>query len=315
VDVERGPRGVSIDPATNHAYVTNEDAGTVSVIDLGNLAAAPATITLDANARPAGILVIPSLGVALITEPSAGPNGRVLILNLAAGTFVTVNVNPDRSGGSSDLAYFGNTAYFANQSGGSITVAPISVSGGNITFTSTTFKVDLGARALAVDSLDQLLVVSSEGSGSLVVVDLSTTQIAGRINTVRSEHEAEGVDVDNHNDHERAAANATTVSGISPSSATAGTTFTLTVNGTNLTGAAGVQFSSMSGMGNGHGMGGGHGNDITVSNIQVNAGGTQLTCTVQIAATAPKGARVVSVETLNGESMKMPSSANTFTVN
>jgi len=69
--VQRGPRGVSINPATNKAYVTNQDAGTVSVIDL--LISPPhVTITLDANARPAAIQVIASLGVALITEPSAG---------------------------------------------------------------------------------------------------------------------------------------------------------------------------------------------------------------------------------------------------
>jgi len=46
----------------------------------------------------------------------------VLVLNLTTGTFTSIAVNPDRSGGSSDLAVWGTTAYFANQSGGSITV-------------------------------------------------------------------------------------------------------------------------------------------------------------------------------------------------
>ena len=58
IDVQRGPRGVSINSANNKAYVTNQDAGTVSVIDLSSLAAAPVTMTLDANARPAAIQVI-----------------------------------------------------------------------------------------------------------------------------------------------------------------------------------------------------------------------------------------------------------------
>jgi len=310
-DVQRGPRGVSINSANNKAYVTNQDAGTVSVIDLASLAAPPVTIPLDANARPAGIQVLSSLGVALIAEPSAGPSGKVLVLNLASGTSTSIAVNPDRSGGSSDLAVWGTTAYFANQSGGSITIAPISVDGsGNVTFTTTKVKVDTGARALAIDTLDKLLLVTSEGSGDIVIVDLNTNQVVGRVNGVRSENEMAGGDVDNHNDHDQAT-NAPAVTGISPSSASTGSTFTLTITGTKLTGATSVEFSKPSAMG--HGSSGD--DDIKVSDIQVNGAGTQVTCSVQIAAGAAKGARVVHVETPNGDSAGTPSNANTFTIN
>jgi YVTN family beta-propeller protein len=96
VDVQRGPRGISINSVNNKAYVTNQDAGTVSVIDLTNLAAVPVTITLDANARPSAIQVIASLGVALIPEPSAGPTGKVLVLNLTTETFTSIAVNQAR---------------------------------------------------------------------------------------------------------------------------------------------------------------------------------------------------------------------------
>jgi len=311
VDVQRGPRGVSINSTNHKAYVTNQDAGTVSVIDLTSLATPAVTMPLDANARPAAIQVISSLGLALITEPSGGPTGKVLILNLTTGTFTSIAVNPDRSGGSSDLAVWGTTAYFANQSGGSVTIAPISVDGsGNVTFTTTKVKVDVGARALAVDTMDKLLLVTSEGSGDIVIVDLTTNQVVGRVNGVRSEHEMGGGSVDNHDDHDQAA-NAPTITAIAPTSAAAGDTVALTITGTNLTGATAVDFGMPSGMG--HGSSGD--DDFKVTGILVNAGGTQVTCSVQISASAAKGAWVVRVETPNGDSAEMLSSANTFTIN
>lgn len=314
VDVQRGPRGVSIDSANNKAYVTNQDAGTVSVIDMTNLAAAATTIPLDANARPAAIGVIPSLGLAVITEPSGGNNGKVLILNLTTGNFTSIAVNPDRSGGSSDLAIWNTTAYFANQSGGSVTIAPISVDGsGNVTFTTTKVKADIGARALTVDTQDKLLLVTSEGSGDIVIIDLTTNNVVGRIDAVRSENEMAGGDVDNHDDHNQAA-NAPTITGLNPTSGAAGTTVALTITGTMLTGATEVQFDTPSNMGMGHGSSGGD-DSIKVTGITVNAAGTQITCNVQISASAAKGALVVRVQTPGGESSEMPSAANTFTIN
>ncbi len=52
---------------------------------------------------------------------------------------------------------------------------------------------------------------------------------------------------------------------------------------------------------------------FTVTNIQVNQDGSQLTATVAIAMNAAAGARLVRVETPNGESMRL-STANTFNV-
>jgi hypothetical protein len=53
---------------------------------------------------------------------------------------------------------------------------------------------------------------------------------------------------------------------------------------------------------------------FTTSAITVNAGGTQLTATVKIAAGAQLGAHIVRVVTPNGESSATAASGNTFTV-
>ena len=75
-------------------------------------------------------------------------------------------------------------------------------------------------------------------------------------------------------------------------------------------------------MGNGNGNGKGNGKQksqdrdtkFTASNIQVNAGGTQLTATVKIDTGATTGPRLVRVMTPNGETTMMLSTANKFMV-
>ena len=79
IPVGRGPRGVAA--SANLAFVTNEDDGTVSQLSLASLNVTK-TFNLGANVRPRSIQFIPSLSVAVITEPSAGPNGRVYLLNI-----------------------------------------------------------------------------------------------------------------------------------------------------------------------------------------------------------------------------------------
>ena len=113
VGVGRGPAGVAVDAAGN-AYVTNEDDGTVSVIALSATPSVTKTITLGASSlRPEAIAV--NAGTAYITVPAAGPDGMVIVLNLATGVTTTISANPDRSGGSSDVAISASNVYFANQ--------------------------------------------------------------------------------------------------------------------------------------------------------------------------------------------------------
>jgi uncharacterized protein (TIGR03437 family) len=295
--VGRGPANVAADAANHIAYVTNENDGTISVINLGTLAVTK-TIALGASVRPSGITLLPGVAVAFVTAPGNGPDGALYTVNLTAGTATSMAANPDRSGGSSDLTYFNGKLYLANQAGGSISVLPVNATTGAATGAVTTIKVDLGARALAIDAKDGLLVVSNEGAGTLVLVSLTSSSVVGRVDAVRSS----GDDTeDDHSDRAKAA-NSPVILTIAPATGKAGTTFTMTITGTNFTGATGLSF----GNGNGNGTGNGHGNarddDFTVKNVAVNSAGTQLTATVSIDSSAKPGGREVSVTTPNGES-------------
>jgi uncharacterized protein (TIGR03437 family) len=297
ISVGRGPSGVAA--AAGKAYVTNEDDGTVSVIDLTGLTITQ-TIQLGASVRPEAIALVG--GFAYITAPAGGPDGIIVVLNLSNNQTTTMKANPDRSGGTSDIAYFNGKLYFANQAGGSVSVLPVDATTGAATGPITRVRVDLGTRALAIDSKDGLLVVSNEGTGTLVLVSLSSNAITGRINAVQS---SSGDDQDDHGDRNQAG-NQPVIASLSPATGKAGTAFTLTITGVNLTGATAVNFAAP---GNGK-----NGSDFTVKNIQVSSGGTQLTATVTIDASAKPGARVVTVATPNGDSSDKGVGAAVFVV-
>jgi uncharacterized protein (TIGR03437 family) len=302
IAVGRGPRGVAANTNTNKVYVTNQDDGTISVIDMTNLQAPPPTIILPANSRPGAIQLVPALGFAVVTAESASASAQALIITLSSGSAGTVLVNPARNGGAGGMAVYGNTVYFADQSGGTVSVSPM---GNNGSFTTSTVKVDAGARALAVDTTDKLLLVANQGSGTVVMIDMTTNQIVNRINGVRSEHETDGQDHNNHNDR-LAAQNAPAITSISQNAASRPSTFTLTINGTNLKGADDVFFVDPAGA---------RDTNIAASNIQVNGAGTQLTATIAIGNRASAGKRIVRVEALNGDTSFVASPVNTFQVN
>lgn len=89
--------------------------------------------------------------------------------------------------------------------------------------------------------------------------------------------------------------------GISPIRSQVGSSFTLTVNGTLLSGATKIAFSPPDG--------------ITVSNPPtVSADGNAATVVVVVAANAPTIPRIVTISTPGGTTNSMPSAANTFTV-
>jgi uncharacterized protein (TIGR03437 family) len=324
IAVGRGPRGVAADTNTSKVYVTNQDDGTISVIDLTNLLAAPATIALPPNSRPGAIQLVPALGFAVVTVESASSSAQALIITLSSGSAGAVLVNPSRDGGAGQIAVYANTIYFADQSGGMVSVSPMQNNG---SFTTSAVKVDLGARALAVDTTDKLLLVANEGSGTVALIDMTINQIVNRINAVRSEHETNGQDHNNHNDR-LAAQNAPAITSISQSAASRPSTFTLTIDGTNLKGADDVFFvdpATLPGKAGspshgdsgeaGHGPFGARDTNITASNIQVNGAGTQLTVTITIGVRASAGQRVVRVEALNGDTSFVASPVNTFLVN
>jgi YVTN family beta-propeller protein len=330
VDVGRAPRGIGSETTTGSpglAFVTNQSDGTISVINLTQMTQMKVvdTLKLGADVRPQSILVLPGIRVGVVTEPDRHETGRVMLVDLNTGSILAdVDVNPDRSGGASEMAFFEGTVYFTNQSGGSVTAAKVIPPSGAQTswaLAPRTIKAGIGARALAIDQIDRLLLVTNQGSGEVVLIDLNTNQIAGRINAVRSEDEDDGKH-DDHGDRDRAA-NAPVISSLAPNKVTTRTPFTMTIYGKNFTGASEVVFldpESLPGQGKGRGNSGDHGKGpsgrkdpaFTVTNLQATA--TQVTVNVAITAAASKGERLVRVLTPNGESSSVMSSANTFTV-
>lgn len=100
------------------------------------------------------------------------------------------------------------------------------------------------------------------------------------------------------------------INSLSPASAQRGTAFTLTVNGRDLNGATAVQFLFPAGSSS-YGQ-----NDanITVSNIQVNAGGTQLTASVTVNASAVVGGRLIIIGTLTNNTPVLDQGINTIQI-
>jgi YVTN family beta-propeller protein len=238
-----------------------------------------------------------------------------LVLDVTSGAVTEAQANPARSGGSSGLAVFGSTAYVANQTGGSVSALPISASG--VPGVPVIIKVDLGPRALAIDTQDNLLLVTNEGSGTVVLIDLWTNKVTGRIDAVRTN----GEENDDHGDRDQGHhSSAPSVTSLAPASGHPNSAFTLSITGVNLTGATAVDFLLPKGEGHHQNVqdekGGSSGSldtAFSASDIQVNGDGTQLTAAITVAGAAP-GAHTLRVTTPAGQSSTRSSTGNTFTV-
>jgi len=302
VNVGHGPAAVAADATLKQAYVVNEADGTLSVIDLAGLTVTK-TVSLGEATRGEQIAMIPGAGILFITVPAAGPEGEVLVVNVASAATTTFQANPSGTGGSTGIAYFNSHLYLANQTGGSVSVVPVSPTTGATTGTPVNVKVDLGARALAIDAKNNLLVVSNEGSGTIVLVNLATNQVTAHINAVQTNGQGD----DNGDDHsDRGGAhNGPAASQITPNTGKVGTTFSITITGMNLTGATSVTFLAPGNI-NPHGKLGDLQSDssITANSLKVSPDGTQLTATLAIAASAQPGPRLVVVTTPNGSTQQ-----------
>jgi uncharacterized protein (TIGR03437 family) len=307
LNVGSGPRGIVVDSAGKNAYVTNEDDGTISVIDIAGLSVS-STVTLNANTRVEGIVLLGSSGFACVTVPASD---QVLLVDLAKGVSTAIKADP-AGGGSTDVAILNSNVYFANQAGGSVSVLPVDLKTGAATGAISSIKVDVGARALTIDVNDNLLVVSNEASGTLVLIDLKTNTVVGKINAVKSTSSGDD-DNDDHTDHDGSNNGMPVVTSVTPSSGSAGSTFNITIGGSKLTGATDIQFDLLNG----------HGDDrhnavvdsaFTVTKVQVNSTGTQVTASVAVASSAAKGPRLVRVVTQTGASPLSSSAAATFTI-
>lgn len=312
-----GASGIGV--GGNSAVVANMQAGTVSIIDLTSYAVS--TVNLPAGSRPHEVAVNSQGTKAIVTTPMS--NG-FLVLDLGSRTFTPVSTATWSGMGPGAIAVNGNSVYIANQMTASVTVADFS---GAVV---KTFPVDPGPISLAVNPAKNQLLVLAEGTGTLDIVDLGSYAIVSRIDAGSTERQGQFT--------------MPLISSMTPLSAAAGSTFTLTITGSGLQGVQGIEFTltaagvgigtvggGMGGgtMGGGMGggtigggtmgggiMGGGMGAEdpnIKVSNVQVNSTGTQLTATVQILAGAALGTRQIRLETNYAAVMGM-SARSLFTV-
>ncbi|PWU08635.1 MAG: hypothetical protein C5B51_07590 [Terriglobia bacterium] len=311
VPVGHGPEAVAVDATSKTAYVVNEADGTLDVIDLTALAV---TKILSIGVSTRGEAIAVATGFAYVTVPSGGPDGMVLMVNLSTGAITSFKANPSQDGGSGALVIYNGRIYLANQTGSTVTAYPLSPAS---SIPIAQIKVDLGPRALAIDTKDNLLAVSNEGSSTIVLVDLATNQVTAHINAVNTSSTGSDGDQDDHSDRGRSPS-LPIVTKISPASAKAGTSVALTITGKNFTGATGVVFvgSAKGSSTSGRGKLSPPQPDtaFTVSNVKVSSDGTQITANVTIASTAQAGAREVRVTTPNGESPTGISGTATFTV-
>lgn len=292
VKVGHGPWGIAADAANNRAVVANMQSGTVSTIDLSSFAATE--ISLPSGMRPYGVAISPAANQAVITAPTTN---SVVLMNLADNSLRPMSTDSNGQGPSA-VAINANTAYIANMM--SASVVSMDVNSGTILNTATT---DPGPRSLAMAPQGNSMFVLAQGTQTVNMMNL--TGGGGMVmgprmgGTGGTPGPAYGMPL---------------VTSVSPKSAKPGTTFTLTVSGSNLSGVNNVDFAFMGPSGMGPGQGPRDDTGITSSSIQVNSSGTQLTAVVSISSSATPGTRVIHLDTPNGDVMMGGGPGALFTV-
>lgn len=104
VAVGSGPRGVAVD-ATGHAWVTNQNDGSISMVDLASNTVIT-TLKLAADVRPGAIQMVPGSAFAVVADPVTSADGKVIVVNLVTGASTTFSVNPSRNGGAATLLWW-----------------------------------------------------------------------------------------------------------------------------------------------------------------------------------------------------------------
>lgn len=281
IPVGFGPFGIAAGAGV--AVVANMQGGTLSLINLSDFSVSE--ISLAAGSRPHEVALAPALRKAVITTPMS--NG-FLILNLDSRAVTAVETGIWNAMGPGAVVTHNNLAFLANQMTASVTVADL-----NTAAVVRTIPVDPGPRALAVNPARNQLLVLSQATGVLGIVDLASYAIVDRINAVETAKQGRWI--------------MPVIFSIDPTSGQAGAPpFTLTITGANLGSVQDIEFHLVGGMMGGGMMGGGPGGEdpnIKVSNLQIDAAGTRLTARVQVLAAAVAGPRVIRLETDRGEIM------------
>ena len=286
-----GPSGIAA--AGNVAVVANMQGGSISIINLTDYSVT--TVSLPTGSRPNEVAISSATNKALITNPMGN---NAFILSLDTRQVKTVDLAAWSGMGPGGVVTNGTLAFVANQM--AATVAVVDLNAGSVV---RTFPVDPGPRSLAVNAAKNQLLVLSQGTGTLDLVDLTTYTVTDRINATSGSASGSWT--------------LPAITSITPNTAKIGSSFPLTINGSNFQGITDVEFrASGSGMGGGM-MGGGMatGDDpnIKVTNVNVNTAGTQVTASVQILPTATAGTRQIRLETNHGEMMG-PVNSTPFTV-
>jgi hypothetical protein len=277
------------------AIVSDLQGASLSLINLLNFGVT--RVSLPTGSRPHTVAISDQAGKAIVTTPMSN---RIFVLDLASKALTSVDTGSWNAIGPDAVAILGNLAFVANQMTSTVTVLDLTQAR-----VVSTFAVDPGPRALAINSAGNQLLVLAQGTRTIDVVDLQTLTIVSRIDAGATERQGTWL--------------LPWISSISPASAAAGTGFTLSISGTNLHGVTNLRFEfagPMSGGMMGGGMGPGMGRidpNIQVNGVQVSADGTNITTPVQISTAASAGPRQIRLLTSLGEVMG-PIAISAFTV-
>jgi uncharacterized protein (TIGR03437 family) len=281
VNVGFGPSGIAA--AGNVAVVANMQGGSISIINLTDYSVM--NVSLPAGSRPNEVAISSPANKALITNPMWND---AFILSLDTRQVKTVDLAAFSGMGPGGVVTNGTLAYVADQMAATVTI--VDLAAGSVV---KTFPVDPGPRSLAVNGAKNQLLVLCQGTGTLDLVDLGTYAVTDRINATSGIASGSWT--------------LPAITSITPNTANIGSSFTLTINGSNLQGITDVEFrASASGMGGGMmggGMAAGDDPNIKVTNINVNTAGTQVTASVQILSTATAGTRQIRLGTNHGDMM------------
>ena len=296
VNVGFGPSGIAA--AGNVAVVANMQGGSISLINLTDYSVT--NVSLPAGSRPNEVAISSATNRALITNPMGN---NAFILSLDTRLVQTVDLAAWSGMGPGGVATNGALAFVANQM--AATVAVVDLSAGTVV---RTFPVDPGPRSLAVNAAKNQILILCQGTGTVDLVDLTTYTVIDRINATSGNADGNW--------------KLPAITAITPTTGRIGSSFLLAINGSNFQGIHDVEFrASGSGIGGGMMGGGTMGNgmatgddpNIKVTNVNVNAAGTQITASIQILSTATVGARQIRFGTTHGEMMGPMNSLFTVT--
>ncbi|MBJ8347808.1 serine/threonine-protein kinase [Antrihabitans sp. YC2-6] len=179
VDVGDHPIGISIDSAAQRAYVTNISDGSVSVIDVDQLAVVS---TIRVGTEPAGIAVDPAARKLYVVNSA---DGNVSVVDSSSGVVLgSVDVGNNPWDIAVDPAT--HTAYVANQDDGTVSI----IEGDRVVDTVT-----VGANPIVpqIDPDTRVVYVSNLNDASVSVIDMASRDV---VDTIQVGNEPNGIAID-----------------------------------------------------------------------------------------------------------------------